>query len=444
MALRTKPLTLSGWGRYPKASVKAARPEKIRDLAGCFALAEGGLIARGGGRSYGDQAINSAGTVMLTERLDRLVAFDPASGRLVTEPGVTFATILDVFLPRGWMVPVSPGTSYATLGGAIANDIHGKNHDRKGSFGNHVAWFDLMLPSGEVRRLEAAENSQLFRATIGGAGLTGIIIQLAIDLIPVRSNAVELTETRAPDLDAFIARLSEARERSTYSVGWIDALAKGATLGRGILETAEPSDIGVDARPRAGRRVPVDFPKLALNRWSVRGFNQLYYSRVPAAGRQRRISMGTFLYPLDALADWNRIYGKPGFQQFQCVLPDETAPTGLRRLLETTSAAGAGSFLAVLKTLGGTGPGMLSFPMKGFTLALDFPRRRASAELLAKLERVTLDHGGRIYLAKDSSVSPQGLAAMYPELPDFQAVLAEIDPRGLIMSDMARRLRLRG
>jgi decaprenylphospho-beta-D-ribofuranose 2-oxidase len=444
MALRRKPLTLSGWGRFPSGAAEAVRPEKLRDLEGSFGASERGLIARGAGRSYGDQAINSGGLVALTERLDRLIAFDEASGRLICEPGVTFRTLLEVFLPRGWQVPVSPGTSFATLGGAVANDVHGKNHDRKGSFGDHIAWLDLLLPSGEVRRLEAAENSALFRATVGGSGLTGIILRLAFDMARVRSNAVELTETRARDLDDFIGRLADARAKSSYSVGWIDALATGRNLGRGILETAEPSDASIDAKPRAARRVPIDFPSIALNRWSVHGFNQFYYSRVPEAGRQRRVPVETFLYPLDALADWNRIYGKRGFHQFQCVLPDDGAPTGLRRILETVSAAGAASFLAVLKTLGSQGRGMLSFPMRGFTLALDFPHRRRTPELLAKLEQITLDFGGRIYLAKDSALSAGGLAAMYRELPAFQAVLSEVDPNGMLASDMARRLRIRG
>jgi decaprenylphospho-beta-D-ribofuranose 2-oxidase len=442
-SLRTKKLTLSGWGRYPQAETLAFRPERRPDLAACLPGLDGNLIARGAGRSYGDQALNGGGTTILTERLDRMISFDPETGRLVTEPGVTFATLLDVFLPRGYLTPVSPGTSYATLGGAIANDVHGKNHDRMGSFSDHVAWVELLLPSGETKRVSEHEDPALFRATIGGAGLTGIITSLAVDLMRVPSNAVDLTERRVADLDQFIALLAEARANSTYSVGWIDALAKGRELGRGILETAELSATPIAAKPRRQIGIPVNFPRMALNSLSVRAFNQLYYSRVPAAGRQRHIGISEFLYPLDAVANWNRIYGKPGFSQFQCVLPDATAPAGLRKMLEAVSAAGAASFLAVLKTLGRQGKGMLSFPMPGFTLALDFPRRRGTEALLAELERLTLEAGGRIYLAKDSALSAEGMAAMYPELSAFRMVLSEIDPDRQIGSDQARRLRLR-
>lgn len=442
MAIRSKPLRLGGWGRFPMAEVAAFRPERQADIAPCLLAAQGGVIARGGGRSYGDQAINQDGSVLLTTRLDRLVSFDDATGLLVAEPGVTFATLLEVFLPRGYLVPVSPGTSYATLGGAVANDVHGKNHDRQGSFGDHVQWLDVMLPDGTERRIDDTTEPELFAATIGGGGMTGIILRLALRLMKVPSNAVRLREQRAPDLDHFLSYLDEARRSETFSVGWIDALARGAALGRGIVETAEFSAEGVPEAARRNLRIPFNFPSIALNPVSVRAFNGLYYSRVPAAGRERLCTIAKFLYPLDAIADWNRIYGARGFQQFQCVLPDDQAPAGLRRLLEAVSAAGAASFLAVLKTLGGPGRGMLSFPMKGFTLALDFPRRAGSDALLANLERITLDYGGRIYLAKDSALSPTGLTQMYPELSRFRRVLAELDPQGRMTSDMARRLGL--
>jgi decaprenylphospho-beta-D-ribofuranose 2-oxidase len=440
--VRGKRLGLSGWGRAPRATVEAWRPEKPDEVR---AVLDRGrpTIVHAGGRSYGDQALNDGGEVLLTGRLDRFVAFDGDSGLLVVEPGVTFRDILRVFGPRGWQVPVSPGTGFATIGGAVANDVHGKNHDRKGSFGDHVAWVDLMLPGGTVRRIDRAGEPRLFQATVGGMGLTGVILAVAFSLVRVPSDAIDLTERRMPDLDAFMAGLAAARETATYSVGWIDALAKGGQLGRGILETGEPAAVRLDRPSPKRRRVPLDFPSFALNPLSIRLFNMAYYARVPAAGRQRRVPVESFLYPLDALIDWNRIYGRPGFHQFQCVIPDEEAPLGMRRLLEAVSAAGAASFLAVLKTLGGEGLGMLSFPRRGFTLALDFPRRPATVELLGRLERITLDHGGRIYLAKDAVTSAGGLARMYPRLDEFRAVLAEIDPEGRMTSDMSRRLQIR-
>lgn len=438
--MRARRIRLSGWGRMPVATVDAYRPERLPEVAACLAAAPT-VIAHGGGRSYGDQALNAGGAVILTGRLDRMLAFDAATGVLACEPGVTFADVLASFGPRGWQLPVSPGTGHATLGGAVANDVHGKNHDAKGSFGDHVRWLDLALPSGEIRRVEP--DTPLFRATVGGMGLTGVIVGLAVALMRVPSNAVDLTERRVGDLDDFMAALAEARDRVGYSVGWIDALASGRRLGRGIVELADLAPADVAASPKRLRAVPVDFPGFALNPLSVRVFNAAYFHRVPAGGRQRRIPVGRFLYPLDAIGGWNRIYGRRGFHQFQCVIPDAEARMGLVRLLEAVSHAGAASFLAVLKTLGGPGPGMMSFPLRGFTLALDFPHRADTASLLHRLETITLDHGGRVYLAKDSAATAAAIRRMYPELDAFRAVLAEIDPTGKLTSDMARRLQLR-
>ena len=437
-------MVLGGWGRAPLADVAAFRPERVSELQRALVKAvDTGVVARGGGRSYGDQALNAGGHVLLTERLDRVLAFDATTGVLVAEPGLTFNELLHVFLRRGWQAPVSPGTGFATLGGAVANDVHGKNHDRSGGFGDHVLWLDLMLADGSIRRVSPTEHDALFRATLGGMGLTGVITALAVQLLKVPSNAVDLTERRLGDLDAFMAALAAARTSAFYSVGWIDALARGRRLGRGILETADPASDGLAASPLKRRRVPLDFPGFALNPLSVRLFNAAYYRRVPTAGRQRRVPVEKFLYPLDSLLDWNRIYGKRGFHQFQCVIPDDQAARGIVRLLETVATARAASFLAVLKTLGGEGRGLLSFPLRGYTLALDLPRRADTAELFARLEAVTLDHGGRIYLAKDALVSPGGFQRMYPKLGEFRRVLETVDPKSRFTSDMARRLLLK-
>jgi decaprenylphospho-beta-D-ribofuranose 2-oxidase len=440
--MRAKRLELAGWGRHPRAPGDAFRAERIADIEAAL-REKPSLIARGGGRSYGDQALNREGAVLLTGRLDRLLGFDEATGILECEPGVTFRTLIDIFLPRGWAAPVSPGTGFATLGGAVANDVHGKNHDRVGSFGDHLVWIELMLANGLTVRLSADENAELFRATIAGMGLTGIITALAVRLMRVASNAVDRRLARMADLDAFIAALAAARETATYSVGWIDALATGKALGRGILETAEPAAEALAATRRKTRRVPVELPGFLLNPASVQLFNFAYYRRVPAAGRQERVALERFLYPLDAIQDWNRIYGRRGFHQFQCVVPDEAAPRALRRMLEAVSAAGAASFLAVLKSLGSDGRGMLSFPMRGYTLALDFPRRPGVGALLTELEHLTLEYGGRAYLAKDSALSAGAVAVMYRRLPEFRALLARIDPHGRFCSDMARRLGIR-
>lgn len=440
-----KTLRLTGWGRSSWAEVAACRPERTREtIAAIVAAEKGGIIAYGGGRSYGDAALNDGGRTILTARLDRLLEFDEATGRIVCEPGVSFYDLLYTFAPRGFLVPVSPGTGFASIGGAVANDVHGKNHDRLGSFGDHVEWFDLALPSGGVVRVSEESHPRLFAATIGGVGLTGVLLAICFRMIRTSSTAVQVTEKRIKNLDAFLEKLEESRNRCTYSVGWIDALAGGNRLGRGILETAEPASEGPTVTHRNQWALPFDFPSWVLNPVTVSSFNALYYRRVPSSGRERIIAMNRFFYPLDSVRDWNRLYGKRGLYQFQCVLPDAHSREGLRRLLEETVASRAASFLAVLKTLGGEGRGYLSFPMRGYTLAFDFPRRRVVDELIARLEHITLDYGGRVYLAKDARLSAEGFAAMYPKLRAFRQVLAEVDPEGRMSSDLARRLRIRG
>ena len=265
--------------------------------------------------------------------------------------------------------------------------------------------------------------------------------------MPAPSARVALKETRITDLDNFFAAFAEERERAAFSVGWIDALARGQSMGRGILEigTFAAEDGAPDSNEqRRQRRIPIDFPSFALNSLSVRLFNRYYYNRLPEAGRERVVPLDAFLFPLDAVHDWNRIYGRRGFHQFQCVIPDAEARAGIGKLLEAISSSRSASFLAVLKTLGGEGRGHLSFPMRGYTLALDFPHRRGTAELFSHLEATTRDHGGRVYLAKDSLLSPEGFQAMYPRLAEFRQVLASCDPEGRFQSDLARRLQIRG
>lgn len=437
-------ISLSGWGQLSRAPVLACAPANPDEAKEALGAADArGIIAFGGGRSYGDAALNSGGRALLTSGLGQIHDFDPESGALVCGPGVSYHQLLREFLPRGYLFPVSPGTGFVTIGGAVANDVHGKNHDRVGSFGDHVRWIDLMLPGGDVVRVSPEERPELFAATVGGVGLTGIMLAVCFTMRRVPSNAVVLREERIADLEGFLEAFERARESASYSVGWIDALARGASLGRGILETAEPAPAGIGAPPPRRLKVPWNLPGVALNSWSIGAFNQLYYRRVPAAGRERRVHLERFLYPLDSLLEWYRIYGRRGFYQFQCVLPDAGGRAGSRALLEAISDARSASFLAVFKTLGGEGRGYLSFPMRGYTLALDFPRRPGAKELMARLERITLDHGGRVYLAKDACLSAAGFAAMYPRLDAFRAVLEEIDPEGRMSSDMARRLGIR-
>jgi decaprenylphospho-beta-D-ribofuranose 2-oxidase len=447
MSIRWKTGAFVGWGRTAPSQARAARPERQAELDAVFAEAKaaGRVLARGAARAYGDAAQNADGALILGTRLDRFVSFDPETKILVTEPGATFGDVLASFLPRGLAIPVSPGTMFATLGGALAADVHGKNHDRAGSFGDHVEWFDLLIASGETLRCSRGENADLFFATIGGMGLTGIVRRLAVKLAPA-SPFVRVKESRIDDLDEFFAEFAAARDTANFTVGWIDALAQGAKLGRGVFETAEYAPDAALRPPglRAPKPIPFDFPGFVLSAPAVRAFNELYWRRIPETGRESERALDRFLYPLDSLADWNRIYGKRGFHQFQAVVPDDGARDAVRKMLETVAAGGNASFLAVLKTLGGEGQGYLSFTMRGVTLALDIPNAPGALELLASLERIARDAGGRIYLAKDSAQSAQTFRATYPRLAEFEAVLAERDPDGVFASDLSRRLGIRG
>jgi decaprenylphospho-beta-D-ribofuranose 2-oxidase len=437
-------VTLAGWGRVCRAPCLAARPERMRDLHEVVLSPPDGrsVITHGGGRSYGDVALNTGGAAVVTRRLDRMLDFDPATGLLVTEPGVTFADLLRGFLPRGFAPPVAPGTGFATLGGAIANDVHGKNHHHAGSLGDHLEWIEILLADGRLVRASAAENADLFYATIGGIGLTGVVTTLCLRLMPVPSNALLVRRRRISDLDEFLAGFEEAAG-AAYSVGWIDAMATGAALGRGTLEMADPLPDPIEDRPSRPRRVPFDMPRCSLNRLTVRAFNELYWRRVPVGGQERQESYARFLHPLDALLDWNRLYGKAGFHQFQCVVPFEDGAATLRRLLEAVAHGAAGhSPLAVLKSMGQQGRGLLSFPRPGWTLAIDLPARSGVDGLFARLERITREAGGRIYLAKDAMLSATAFDAMYPNAAAFRAIRAVVDPDRRFQSDLARRVGL--
>jgi decaprenylphospho-beta-D-ribofuranose 2-oxidase len=436
-------VTLTGWGRSSHSSSQASRPERFSELAACFGtdLGPRGLCLHGAARSYGDCALNADGDALITTRLDRILAFDDNTGIVQVEPGVDFRRLLRAFLPRGWLVPVTPGTGFATIAGAVANDVHGKNHEHNGSFGQHVTELDLLLPDGSARTITPADTD-LFRATVGGLGLTGLITRVALRMMRVPGGGVVVREQRAHDLEAFLTAMADAQAAS-YSVGWIDGAAHGTRLGLGILETAEPDDSPYAAQAGRDLSVPVDFPGFALNPVSVAIFNETYFRRVPEAGRTRAAPWGKFLYPLDAIHNWNRIYGKRGFVQFQCVVPYETGATALRDLLEVISASRQASFLAVLKRMGAGRAGYLSFPTPGYTLALDFPRRPGIEKLYQRLCAITLDAGGRVYLAKDALLDALSFRRMYPEFGGFSEVLAEIDPGLRMQSDMARRLRLR-
>lgn len=437
-------MALSGWGRVLRSTSQVARPERMRELTRHLQEAPAPVLVRGNGRSYGDAAQNGQGHVILTTRLDRLIELDEAAETITVEAGARFGDLVNTLLPRGFVPAVVPGTGFATVGGGLANDVHGKNHHQVGSIGQQLQWLELRTPDGVLHRLLGDDDTEALRATLGGVGLTGAIERACLKLLRVPSNAVTVRRERMAGLDEFLHRLQTEQERSPYVVGWIDALARGAQLGRGILEMAAPAQEPVPEHTVSAKKIPFDFPSFVLNPLSVKLFNELYFRRIPSQGRTEHLPFSKFLFPLDTLHEWNRIYGQRGFHQFQCVVPFEAGASAMRQMLELIASSGLGSFLAVLKSMGSAGRGYLSFPQPGFTLALDFPNGRAVLPLIDRLEAITCDHGGRTYLAKDSTVSAQRIEQMYPQIHHYREVLARLDPQQRMASDLGRRLRLRG
>ena len=412
-------------------------------------IAEGRAIARGNGRAYGDSALSATNTLDM-RRLNRMLEFDPGTGQLVAEAGVLLGDVIAAFLPRGWFPHVTPGTRFVTLGGAIAADVHGKNHHKDGSFGAYVDWIDLIGPDGMARRCSATENADLFGWTVGGMGLTGVIARAAIRLRPVTTGWIAQqtvpTTTLEDTLDVFEGTLD-----ATYSVGWVDCLATGAQAGRSLVmlgEHAAPGDLPPKLRaapfdtPRRKRRsVPLDLPGFVLTPAAMRAFNAAYYRAGQRRAGHTLVDWDSYFYPLDSIGRWNRIYGRNGFMQFQCVLPLDRSLAGLTRLLDAIAASGQGSFLSVLKRFGPQ-ESRFSFPMEGYTLALDFPRTRRSQALMPDLDRITLDHGGRFYLAKDSRMSAETLAAADPRAEAFKAMRAAAALPPAFASAQSERLKL--
>jgi FAD/FMN-containing dehydrogenase len=437
-------MKLSGWGRYPQLECRVLTARAARDVG---RLVAGGtsVIARGNGRAYGDSAVNRHATLSMLG-LNRMLAFDPASGLLTCEAGVLLADIVETFAPRGWFPMVTPGTKFVTVGGAIAADVHGKNHHGDGAFGDHVSSLDLLLADGRVVTCGPQNEPDLFAATRGGMGLTGIILRATVRLRPIETVYIRQETLRARNLDESLA-LFEASNGWSYSVAWIDGQARGAGLGRSILmrgEHARREELppSLSAAPLALRRgltvkVPFNLPDFTLNHLTVTAFNEVYY-RLNKPGTVL-CGINPFFYPLDAVLSWDRIYGPSGFFQYQCVLPHSASAEGLRTLLDTIARSGRGSFLAVLKLLGPQ-DGLMSFPMAGYTLALDFPADIATLTLANELDAIVADHGGRLYLAKDSRMGAGLLRRGYPGLDRFRAIKSAWDSRGVFRSLQSERL----
>lgn len=434
-------MKLSGWGGYPTADCKLSRPRWADAVkAELAALPEAtSVIPRGNGRAYGDSALNPSATLDLTG-LDRILSFDPKSGVMVCESGLLLADLLAFSIPRGFFPPVVPGTKFVTLGGMVASDVHGKNHHRDGCISDHVLSLKMATAGGEQVVCGPEREPDLFQATCGGMGLTGIILEVTLKLRPIKSSRIEEQRLRAPDLERALA-LFESHADSPYSVAWIDCLARGAALGRSLVMLGRHAeDGGLTVAPHKARSLRLYPPSGLLNRFSVGLFNELYYRRTPEAGWQGRSGYDPYFFPLDALADWPKLYGKGGFVQHQCVLPKAEARAGMTRILERVAESGRGSFLAVLKAFGPANDKLLSFPMEGLTLTLDFKRGPGLEDVMGALDAIVQDHGGRIYLTKDSMMSEACFKAGYPNWKAFADFRKKSGADKVFASEQSRRL----
>lgn len=441
---------LRGWGRTAPTWARVAEVDHRSEVPGLLASSPNrGVIARGLGRSYGDAAQCAGGLVINTTGLADVLDADLDDGVLKVAGGTSLDTLMRAFVPAGWFVPVTPGTRFVTVGGAIAADIHGKNHHRDGSFARHVSSMTLETPAGTRVATPEGEGGELFWATAGGLGLTGVILDATIRMLPIPTSKIRVDTERADSLDDVMARMESGDHRYRYSVAWIDCLATGRSLGRSVLtrgDHALPGELGPRdaAAPLAFR--PADLvtappaPSGVLNRFTVKGFNEMWFRKSPRHEEGRIEDLTTFFHPLDRVRHWNRLYGSRGFVQYQMVVPfgsEEALRTALARL----GSARCASFLAVLKRFGSPSPGHLSFPLPGWTLALDIPAGAPGlASLLDSLDLLVAEAGGRVYLAKDSRLRPAVLAQMYPRLDEWRSVQRSVDPMGVMASDLSRRL----
>jgi len=410
------------WGRYPRTQHDSIYKVYWTDqVAGILAASRAGsCLPYGLGRSYGDSCLNAGRNLIDCSRLDRMLSFDPQVGRVCCEGGVSLAEILRVVVPKGWFLPVTPGTKHVTIGGAIANDVHGKNHHRQGSFGLHVARLHLCRSDQNLVECSPAENADLFRATVGGLGLTGVILTAEIQLQPILGDQIEAQAIPFHSLAGFQSLAEESDSDFEYTVAWIDCFS--GTRPRGIFYRGNhvPGFHGV-TKDRFGFRVPFAAPSFLLNRYSLMVFNSTYYGWKSRRTAKTRVEFDEFFYPLDAIRNWNLLYGEPGFVQYQCVIP-EAALGALQEMLSRISKDGLGSFLAVLKRFGRVkSPGMLSFPRPGLTLALDLPMRGdLTLGLLDSLDDIVVQNGGAVYPAKDARMRPKTFEASFPGLSEFQ------------------------
>ena len=438
---------LAGWGNLPRQLCQVADPRDNQQLRRTLDSESASIAPRGMGRAYGDSALHEK--VVRTTSCNRFLSFNTATGVIRCQAGVTLEDIINAALPHGWFLPTTPGTKFVTVGGAVAADVHGKNHHRDGSFGNFVRHLTLATANSASLNCSPRSRSDVFWATIGGMGLTGFILTVELQLRKVESAFCRVRYLKTTCLDQTLETFAETNDKYEHSVAWIDCLSQGESLGRSIVmlgNDASREDLPTTnwhaplAIPRRRKKtIPFYFPSFALNRWTVRRFNNWYYSRHREA--EKLVDFDRFFYPLDSVNHWNRMYGRRGFAQYQALFPHKTSRKGLVALLERVAKSGQASFLAVLKSSGAANQGLLSFMHPGHTIALDLPNTGEPLKrLIADLDEIVLEHEGRLYLAKDAFMTAETFASMYPRLARFQAIKAELDPENSFVTAQARRI----
>jgi decaprenylphospho-beta-D-ribofuranose 2-oxidase len=432
-------MNISGWGRFPKMDCNVSFPQTKGDVA--KDLINGTAIARGNGRSYGDSAVNKI-NIIQTKWINQFLDFKADTGVLTVCAGAQICDIIQTFLPLGWLLPVTPGTRFVTIGGAIASDVHGKNHHHVGTFSNSILEIELMLGTGEIINISKSVCSDIFRATCGGMGLTGIILSAKIQLINITSSLIKQKTIKAQNLD-HLFELFETNSLCSYIVAWVDCLIKNTNLGRSLLLLGEHVENGpLNTNMRKKPSIFFDAPSNLLNPWSVRAINSLHYN-IAKNQSERMVELLEFFYPLDAIQDWNRLYGANGFAQYQFVIPKENGLDNMKKIISVIANSGEGSFLSVMKLLGKNNVNLLSFPLCGYTLALDFKINKNTIALFSKLDDMVADMGGRIYLTKDAFLTDFNFKRMYPLWEEFELVREKYGAIGTFSSSQSVRLGLK-